>query len=60
MAREVTLSDDAYEKLERHRREDKSFTDVVRRLAGNAALTEYHGALDESTAEELSRVVESR
>jgi predicted CopG family antitoxin len=60
MAREVTLSDDAYEKLDHLRREGESFSDVVVRLTGDATLTEYHGALDESTADELSRVVERR
>ncbi|MFB6087992.1 MAG: antitoxin VapB family protein [Haloarculaceae archaeon] len=56
----ISLADDAYEKLKRRKREGESFSDVVRRLAGGVALSEYHGVLDEETADELASVVERR
>lgn len=56
----ISLADDAYEKLKAHKREGESFSDVVRRLAGGASLAEYHGVLDEDTADELAAIVERR
>jgi predicted CopG family antitoxin len=56
----ISLADDAYEKLKTHKREGESFSDVVRRLAGGVALSEYYGLLDEETADDLERVIEER
>jgi predicted CopG family antitoxin len=56
----ISLADDAYEKLKRHKREGESFSDVVRRLAGDVPISEYHGALDQDTADELEQIVEDR
>ena len=56
----ISLADDAYEKLKAHKREGESFSDVVRRLAGGATLAEYHGALEEDTADELAAIVDRR
>jgi len=57
----ISLADDAYERLKRHKREDESFSDVVRRLTGeDFSLRDYYGVLDEDTGEELDRIVETR
>ena len=56
----ISLAEDAYERLKRHKREGESFSDVVRRLTGDVSLTEYYGRLDEGTAEDLEAVIESR
>ena len=56
----ISLADDAYEKLRAQKREGESFSDVVRRLAGDVSLAEYHGALSDDTAGELERIVEKR
>lgn len=56
----ISLADDAYEELEEHRREGESFSDVVRRLTDDTTLAEYHGVLDEDTANELERFVADR
>jgi len=56
----ISLADDAYEKLKAHKREGESFSDVVRRLAGDVTLADYHGALDDETGEELEAIVEER
>jgi predicted CopG family antitoxin len=56
----ISLADDAYEKLKRHKREGESFSDVVRRLTGETTLSTYFGALDEETADELDAILETR
>lgn len=56
----ISLADDAYEKLRAHKREGESFSDVVRRLAGGVTLSEYHGVLEEDTADELEEILASR
>lgn len=57
----ISLAEDAYERLKRHKREDESFSDVVRRLTGDDfSLSDYYGALDDDTAEELDRIIDAR
>ena len=56
----ISLAEDAYEKLKRHKREGESFSDVVRRLTGDVRLSEYYGRLDAETADELEAIVEAR
>lgn len=56
----ISLADDAYEKLKAHKREGESFSDVVRRLTGGVTLSEYYGALDDETADELEGIIEER
>ncbi|WP_178916384.1 antitoxin VapB family protein [Natronomonas gomsonensis] len=56
----ISLADDAYEKLRAHKREGESFSDVVRRLAGGVTLSEYHGVIEEDTADELEEILAGR
>jgi len=56
----VSLADDAYERLNAHKCEGESFSDVVRRLTDTVDLEEYYGVLSEETAEELEEVVRER
>jgi len=56
----ISLADDAYERLKRLKREDESFSDVVRRLTGDVTLSQYYGVLDEETADELESLIEKR
>ncbi|MFW5964193.1 MAG: antitoxin VapB family protein [Natronomonas sp.] len=56
----ISLADDAYEKLRAHKREGESFSDVVRRLAGGVTLSEYHGVIEEDTADELEAILTGR
>lgn len=53
----ISLAEDAYERLKAEKRENESFSDVVRRLTTRVELTEFHGALSEGTADELETVV---
>lgn len=56
----ISLADDAYERLRAEKRENESFSDVVRRLTEGATLEEYYGALSEETADELEEIVSGR
>jgi predicted CopG family antitoxin len=56
----ISLADDAYEKLKRHKREDESFSDVVRRLTGGVELSEYYGRLDEETVTQIEQAIDTR
>lgn len=56
----ISLADDAYERLRAEKRENESFSDVVRRLTEGVSLEEYYGALSEETADELETIVSRR
>lgn len=56
----ISLADDAYERLRAEKRENESFSDVVRRLTEGVSLEEYYGALSEETADELEEIVARR
>ena len=53
----VSLSDDAYERLRRLKKENESFSDVVRRITAKVSLRDFHGALGEETAEEIEDTI---
>lgn len=56
----ISLADDAYERLRAEKRENESFSDVVRRLTEGVSLEEYYGVLSEETADELEEIVSRR
>jgi predicted CopG family antitoxin len=56
----ISLADDAYERLRAEKRENESFSDVVRRLTDGVSLEEYYGVLSEETADELEEIVSRR
>ncbi|OLZ41626.1 hypothetical protein A6E15_11810 [Natrinema saccharevitans] len=56
----ISLADDAYERLRAEKRENESFSDVVRRLTDGVSLEEYYGALSDDTADELEEIVSRR
>lgn len=58
-SRTVNLTDEAYEVLASHKRDGESFTDVVKRLAGERSLFEIVGVLDEHAAARLEARVEA-
>lgn len=60
-ARTVNLNDDAYALLASRKRPGESFSDVVRRLAGERSLLEVAGVLDEAQAARVEeRIAEGR
>lgn len=56
----ISLSEDAYERLKAEKRENESFSDVVRRLTTGVELQEFHGVLSMETADEIESVIVSR
>jgi predicted CopG family antitoxin len=53
----ISLDEEAYERLRAHKREGKSFSDVVKRIAGERSWTEVAGILSEKEAKELESLV---
>jgi predicted CopG family antitoxin len=60
MSKSIRLSEDAYERLAAHKRDDETFSDVVLRLAGERSLLELAGLLDDEEADALRGAVEER
>jgi len=54
----ISLDEEAYERLKAHKREGESFSDVVKRIAGERSWTEVAGILSEEDAEELDGIIE--
>ncbi|MFC7026526.1 antitoxin VapB family protein [Halomicroarcula sp. GCM10025324] len=60
MSKSIRLSEDAYERLAAHKRDDETFSDVVLRLAGERSLLELAGILSDEEADALRDAVEER
>ena len=60
MSKRIRLSDDAYERLAAHKREDETFSDVVLRLASERSLLELAGILSDEEADALADAIEER
>jgi predicted CopG family antitoxin len=60
MSKSIRLSEDAYERLAAHKREDETFSDVVLRLAGERSLMEIAGILTDEEADSMRAAVKER
>ena len=60
MSKSIRLSEEAYERLEAHKEEDETFSDVVLRLAGERSLLELAGILTDEQADALEDAIEER
>jgi predicted CopG family antitoxin len=54
----ISLDEEAYERLKAHKREGESFSEVVKRIAGERSWTEVVGLLSDDEAEQLAGLVE--
>ena len=54
----ISLDEEAYERLKAHKREGESFSEVVKRIAGERSWKEVAGILSDEEAEELDQVIE--
>lgn len=54
----ISLDEEAYERLRAHKREGESFSEVVKRIAGERSWKEVAGILSDDEAEKLEAVVE--
>lgn len=55
----ISLDEEAYERLKAHKREGESFSDVVKRIAGERSWNEVAGILSADEAEQLEAVIEA-
>jgi predicted CopG family antitoxin len=60
MSKSIRLSEEAYERLAAHKRDDETFSDVVLRLAGERSLLDIAGILDDEETKTLRNAVEER
>jgi predicted CopG family antitoxin len=60
MSKSIRLSEDAYERLAAHKRDDETFSDVVLRLAGERSLLELAGVLGDEQADAVRDAVAER
>ena len=60
MSKSVRLSEEAYERLAAHKREEETFSEVVLRLAGERSLLELAGVLSDEEADALRDAVDER
>ena len=57
----ITITEDAYERLSKHKGSKDSFSDVITRLAGKSSLKDLIGLVSEDMAKELeSNIADSR
>ena len=55
----ISLDEEAYERLKAHKREGESFSEVVKRLAGERSWAEVTGILSDAEADTLEGVIDS-
>lgn len=60
MSKSIRLSEEAYERLAAHKREDETFSDVVLRLAGERSLLDLAGILSDEEADAVRDAVAER
>ena len=60
MSKSIRLSEEAYERLAAHKREEETFSEVVLRLAGERSLLELAGVLSDEEAGAFRDAVDER
>jgi predicted CopG family antitoxin len=55
----ISITDDAYHRLERLKDENESFSDIIQRLSGGADLQRYAGTISPELADELRSASET-
>jgi len=55
----ISLDEEAYEHLKAHKREGESFSEVVKRIAGEQSWTEVTGILSDEDAADLEDIIDN-
>jgi len=58
MAKVISISDDVYNLLKSLKRENESFSEVIRRLTKKATISNFSGVLSKEAADEMEKVIE--
>lgn len=58
--RNIRLTEEAYLRLERRKRAGESFSDTVKRIAGERSLLDLAGILSEEEADEMREAIRER
>ncbi|AKG92224.1 putative ACR [Geoglobus ahangari] len=53
MTKVISISDDVYDMLKSLKRDDESFSEVIRRLIKKSSIREFSGTLSRETAETI-------
>ncbi|MBE8540002.1 DUF7557 family protein [Geoglobus acetivorans] len=53
MTKVISISDDVYDMLKSLKRDDESFSEVIRRLIRRSSIKEFSGTLSRETAEAI-------
>jgi len=56
-AKNISISDEAYERLRALKKPGESFTDVINRLSGKRSIMELAGVLSKEEAREMKKIV---
>jgi predicted CopG family antitoxin len=56
-AKNISISDEAYERLKAVKKPNESFTDVINRLTGRKSIMELAGVLSKEEAREMRKMV---
>jgi predicted CopG family antitoxin len=56
----IRLDDEAYERIAERKREGESFSDVVKRIAGERSLLELAGVLTDEETETMRETIDAR
>lgn len=60
MSKSIRLSEEAYDRLAAHKREEETFSEVVLRLAGERSLLDLAGILPDEEADALRDAIAER
>ncbi len=60
MAKTLTVSEDAYERLASKKDPGESFSDVIKKLTGKSSLLDLVGVLSDSEAENIRKDIKKR
>ncbi len=56
----ISLREDAYKRLKNLKKENESFTDLIKRLCSGVKLKDFHGILEEEAAEEIEKIIREK
>lgn len=56
----ISLSEDAYDRLKALKKENESFSDLVKRLCSGVKLRDFHGVLSKDSAKKMEKIIREK